>query len=197
MSEEIIGLDAKPARERFVGEAQPELAIEVENRQLDAVGHQPQAMLALAGLELEPLQIVDVAVRRQKSAHRAVGAAIGVIVDANPDRRLPRYRKLPYETCALAGQSSFDVSLVELVDIVAPDVEHGMADDLIFALGDAVEERQVDEPVTLLTIHIGERQAERVQLALRKRRQRLDLRVVQHFLDGRDVDACQRPDDGH
>src|SRR5437762_4800007 len=105
-------------------------------------------MFALAGFELEPLQIIDVTVRREKAAHRPVGTAIGVVVDADPDGGLIRYRKLPYETCALARQRGFDVRLIELIDIVAPDVEDGMANDFIHALGDAVEECRIDEPIT-------------------------------------------------
>src|SRR5437773_2252635 len=100
-------------------------------------------MFALARFELEPLQIIDVAVRREKSAHGTVGTAIRVVVDADPDRGLTRYRKLPHESCALARQRGFDVSLVELIDVVAPDVEDGLADDVLLGFRHAVEKRRV------------------------------------------------------
>src|SRR5215216_4937754 len=122
-------------------------------------------MFALARLELEPLQIIDVAVRCEKTAHRTVGVAIRVIVDADPDRRLARNRELPHEAGALAGKGSLYVSLVELINIVAPNVEYGTADDFLFGLGDTVEKCSVDEPIALLAIHIGERQPERIELA--------------------------------
>ena len=47
-------------------------------------------MLALSGFELEPLEVIDVAVGDEIAADVALRAAIGVIVDADPDRRAGR-----------------------------------------------------------------------------------------------------------
>ena len=70
MAEQVVGRNADPVGERLVGEAQPELAVEVEDRQADAVGDEPQPVLALSGLELEALQVVDVAVGGEEAADR-------------------------------------------------------------------------------------------------------------------------------
>src|SRR5206468_8807009 len=141
MAKQIVGLDAEPARERLVGETQPELAVEIEYRQLDAVGDKTQAMLALPRLELEPFQVIDVAVRRDEASNHAVGCAIRIVVNANPNRRLSRNGKLPDKSGALPRERRFDVRLIELIDLLAPHLDHRMTDDLVLALGDTVEER--------------------------------------------------------
>ena len=84
-SEEVVGRDADPVAERLVRETELEVAVEVDDRRADAVGHEAQPMLAPARLELEPLQLVDVGVADEEAANLAVGAAIRVIVDVNPD----------------------------------------------------------------------------------------------------------------
>ena len=77
MADHVVGGDADPVAERLVGEAQPELAIEVEDRQPDAVGDEAQPMLALPRLELEALQVIDVAVREQEAADVSFGPRSG------------------------------------------------------------------------------------------------------------------------
>jgi hypothetical protein len=54
---------------------------------------------------------------------------------------LSRNGKLPDKSGALTGQRRFDVRLIELIDLLAPDIDHRMTDDLVLALGDAVEKR--------------------------------------------------------
>ena len=85
MAEQVVGRDADPVAERLVGEAQLQLAVEIEDRQADAVGDEAQPVLALAGLELEALEVVDVAVGDEEAADVPCGAAVGVVVDADPD----------------------------------------------------------------------------------------------------------------
>ena len=90
VAEQVVGRHADPVAERLVGEADLELPVEVQDRQADAVGDQAQPVLALAGLEFQPLQVVDVAVRDEEAADVALRAAIGVVVDADPQRRRGR-----------------------------------------------------------------------------------------------------------
>ncbi len=45
-----------------------ELPVEVQDRQADAVGDEAQAVLALPRLELELLQVIDVAVGDEEAA---------------------------------------------------------------------------------------------------------------------------------
>ena len=90
VAEQIVGRHADPVGERLVGEAQAQLAIEVEDRQADAVGDEAQPVLALTRLELEPLQVIDVAVRREEAADVSLLVAVRVVVDAHPDRRAAR-----------------------------------------------------------------------------------------------------------
>ena len=74
VAEQIVGRNADPVGERLVGEAQLLLAVEVQDRHADAVGDEAQPVLALAGLELEPLQVIDVAVGDEEAAHRSPAA---------------------------------------------------------------------------------------------------------------------------
>ncbi len=76
--EDVVGRYADPRAERLVREAQLELAIEVQDRQPDAVGHEPQPVLALSGLEFKALQVVDVAVGDDEAADVALGGTIRV-----------------------------------------------------------------------------------------------------------------------
>src|SRR5207302_3361615 len=87
VTEQIVSGNADPIRKWTIGEAQPVIAVEIEYRQLDAVGDEPEPVLALSRFQLEQLQMIDIRVCREKAAHESVGLAIGVIVDANPDRR--------------------------------------------------------------------------------------------------------------
>ena len=111
--------DADPVGERLVREAELELAVEVEDRHADAVGDEAQPVLALAGLELEPLQVIDVAVGDEEAAHRALRRLVGVVVDVDPDRRPAGDDELPLEAGALAVERGVDVGVVELVDLAA------------------------------------------------------------------------------
>ena len=113
--EQIVRRDADPVGERLVGEAQAELAVEMEDRQADAVGDEAQPVLALARLELQPLQVIDVAVRREEAADVSLLIAVGVVVDAHPERLAARQRELPFVAGAFAAERGVDVRAVELV----------------------------------------------------------------------------------
>ena len=196
-AEQVVRRGADPLRERLVREADLELAVEVEDRRSDAVGDEPQPMLALSRLELEPLLVIDVRVRDEEAAHDALRRAVRVIVDADPDRRAAGDDQLPLVAGPLAVERRADVGLVELVDVAAGDLDLLAADDLVGALGGPVEERAVDEAVALLAIDVGERHAERVQLALRQCREIALERVPDRCLDGGEIDAGQRAGESH
>ena len=67
------------------------------------------------------------------------------------------------------------------------------AEDLVQPLAGPVEERLVDEAVALVAVDVGERQAERVELALRQREQDVAIEdVADRLLDRRELDAVQR-----
>ena len=91
-AEQVVGRDADPVAERLVREADLELPVEVDDRRADAVGDEAQPVLAPAGLELQPLQLVDVGISDEEAADVAVRSTIGVVVDANPHRRPARRR---------------------------------------------------------------------------------------------------------
>ena len=186
VAEQVVRGHADPVAERLVGEAQLQLAVEIEDRQPDAVGDEPQPVLALAGLELEPLEVVDVGVGDEKAADVALRRAVRVIVDADPDRRPPRRDQLPLVDRPLAVERGVDVGVVELVDVAAEDFDDLVADNLVLPLAQPVQERLVGEAVALVAIDVGERQAKRVELALRKRGQRIPLeRLLPTVADGR------------
>ena len=126
----------------------------------------------------------------------ALRAAIRVVVDADPDRRPARRDELPLVSRALAGQRGVDVGAVELVDVAAEDLDDLAAEHLVVALAEPVEERLVDEAVALVAVDVRDRNAQRVELALRQREQRVPL---DGFADGvhRQVDAIERARKGH
>ena len=170
-AEQVVGRDADPVAERLVREAELEVPVEVDDRRADAVGHEPQAMLAAAGLELQPLQLVDVGVADEKAAHLAVGAAVRVIVDVDPDGGPAGHVQLPLEPGPLAGQRRLDVGLVQREHFAPDDVLDLLPDDVREDLAGPLEERLVDEAIPPVAVDVGQRQAERVQLALRQRRE--------------------------
>ena len=155
-------------------------------------------MLALPCFELQPLQVVDVGIGREEPADEAVRAAVGVIVDADPDRGTARRRELPLEIRPLAADRRLDVGLVELIDVAAVDLDDLASEDLLRTLAGPVEKRLVDEPVALVAVDVGERQAERVELALRQREQDVPVEdIADRLLDGRELGAVQRSRGGH
>ena len=168
-AEEVVGRDADPVAERLVREAQLEVAVEVDDRRADAVGHEAQPVLAPAGLELEALQLIDVRVADEKAAHFAVGAAVRVVVDVNPDGGPAGDGQLPLEAGPLAGQRRLDVGLVQREHLAPDDVLDLLADDVREDLAGPLEERLVDEAVAPVAVDVGQREAERVQLALGQR----------------------------
>ncbi len=147
------------------------LPVEMDDRRADAVGDQAQPVLAPARLELQPLQLVDVGVADEEAADIAVRAAVRVIVDVDPDRRPARHRQLPLEPGALAGERRVDVGLVQRKRLPPVDVLDLLADHVDEDLAGPLEERLVDEAVAPVAVHIGQRQADRVQLPLRQRSQ--------------------------
>jgi hypothetical protein len=194
--EDVVGGHADPGAERLVGEADLELAVEVQDRQADAVGDEAQPMLALARLELQLLQVVDVAVRDQEAADMALRAAVGVVVDADPQRRAAGRDELALVGRALARQRGIDVRPIELEDVAAEDLDRLAAQHLAVALAEPVEERLVDETVALVAVDVGDRDAKRIELALGEREQRV---ALDGFADGvdRQVDAVERASQRH
>ena len=168
-SEQVVGRHADPVAERLVREPQLQVAVEMDDRRADAVGDQAQPVLAPARLELQPLQLVDVGVADEKAADIAVGAAVRVIVDVDPDRGPPRHRQLPLEPGALAGERRVDIGFVQRKHLPPVDVLDLLPDHVDEDLAGPLEERLVDEAVAPVAVHVGQRQADRVQLPLRQR----------------------------
>src|SRR6185503_16052292 len=152
-----------------------ELAIEMEDRQAHAVGDEAQPVLALTRLELEPLQVVDIAVRREEAADVSLLVAVGVEVDAHPDRRTAGRRQLPLVAGAFTAQRCVDVRAIELAVFATEHLDDLAAEHLVGPLAEPVEECLVDEPVALVAIDVRDRRPERIELALRKREQRTPL----------------------
>ena len=192
----VVGRHAEQAAERLVREADLELPVDVEDRQAHAVRDEPQPVLALAGLELQALQVVDVAVGDEEPADVTLRAAVGVVVDPDPERRAAGGDELALVRRPLARQRGVDVGAVELEDVPAEDLDDLAAEDVDLALGEPVRERLVDEAVALVAIDVGDRHAKRVQLALRKREQRVALGRLADRVD-RQIDAIQRARKGH
>ena len=187
----VVDRTADVVAVRLVGKAQTLAAIEVEDRQADAVGDDAQAMLALAGLEFEALDVVDVGIRRQDAAHVAARTAVGVVVDADPEGVALDRRQLAFEADALAGQRRLEIGVVELVEFAPVDLDHLAAEDVALGLAGPVEEGAVDEAVALLGVDVADGQAERVQLALRQRQQGFPFHPFAHGLERRVVQSCQ------
>ncbi len=198
MAEQIVGRHADPVGERLVGEAQAQLPVEVQDRQADAVGDEPQPVLALARLELEALQVVDIAVGREKAADVPLLVAIGIVVDADPDRLAARHGELPFVAGALAAERCLDVRAIELIAFASQHLDDLAAEDFVRALAEPVQQRLVGEAVALVEIDVRERRAERVELALRQREQRPALdRIADRRRDGCEIEAADRAGEGH
>ena len=170
-SEQIVGRHADPVAERLVREPQLQVAVEMDDRRAHAVGDQPQPVLAPARLELQPFQLIDVGVADEESANVAVCAAVRVVVDVDPDRGPSRHRQLPLEPGALAGKRRVDIGFVQRKRFPPVDVLDLLADHIDEDLAGPLEEGLVDEAVAPLAVHIGQRQADRVQLPLGQRSQ--------------------------
>jgi len=80
---------------------------------------------------------------------------------------------LAFEADALAGQRGFEIGVVELVELAAIDLDDFAADDFGLLAAGPVEEGAIDETIALVRVDVADREAERVQLALRKRKQGL------------------------
>src|SRR6266478_7158764 len=121
-------------------------------------------MLALAGLELEMLDIVDIGESGQHATDLASRPAIGVIIDTDPESAALDRGELAFEADALAGERGLEISVIKLKEVAAVDFGNFAADD--FALGAAgpVEERAIDETIVLVKVDVADRQTERVQL---------------------------------
>ena len=192
MTKEVVRRHADPCAEGLVGEAQLQLAVEVQDRQADTVCDEPQTVFALTRLELESLQVVDVAVRDEEAAHLTLGIPVRVVVDADPHRWPPRRDELPLVHGPLAGQGGVDVRVVELVDVAAEDLDHLAAEDLVRALSQPLEHGLVGEAIALVAVDIGQRDAQRIELVLGKRCQRLPLRRQGEGLRQGQFESVQR-----
>src|SRR5450631_2361219 len=128
-------------------------------------------MLALTGLELEALDRVDIGIGRQDAANVAALAAIRVVIDADPESVALDRGELPFEADALAGEGCFEIGVIELVELAAVDFDDFATDDFGLVVAAPVEKGTIDETIALVRVDVTDRQAERVQLALRKRQQ--------------------------
>ena len=143
----------------------------MQDRQADAVGDEPQPVLALAGFELEPLQVIDVAVGGEEAANVALLVAIRVVVDAHPQRLASGHRELPLVADFFATQCGVDVCAIELIAFAAEDLDDFTAEDFVGPLAEPVEQCLVDEAIALVAVDVRDRRAERIELALRQREQ--------------------------
>ena len=148
-------------------------------------------MLALAGLELEALDVVDVGIGRENAADVAARSTVGVVVDADPEGVALDRRELALEADALAGERRLEIRVIELVEFAPVDLDDLAAEHVALGLAGPVEEGAVDEAVPLLRVDIADRQPERVQLALRQRQQCLPFHPFAHGLERRVVQPCQ------
>jgi len=110
-------------------------------------------------------------------------AAVGVEVDANPERVALDRGKLAFEAHPLAGKRGFEIGVIKLIEIAAVDFDDFKADD--FGLGAAapIEESAIDEAVALVRVDIADRKTERVELALRQRQQGVALQPFARGLE--------------
>ena len=175
VAEQVVGGHADPVAERLIREAQLELPVEIDDRRADAVGDDPQPVLALPGFELQPLQRVDVGVGDEKAANRAGGAAIRVVIDANPDGRAPPRGELAFVPGPLAVEGRIDIGRVELEDLAPDDFDHLVPDHVVVALVGPIEKGLVDEAIAPVAIDVGKRQPQRVEVMLGERGQVLAL----------------------
>ena len=167
MPGDVFRRRADARTKRFVGKSNLELAIEIQDGDTDTVGNEAQPMFALPCLQFELLQMIDIAVRQQKPPHLPLRVAIGVVVDANPDRRAAGRDQLPLVGSALAGQRRLDVGAIELEDVAPHHLDGLAAQHVGLAHANPVEVSLVDEAVTLVTIDVRHRQPEHIELALR------------------------------
>ena len=123
-------------------------------------------MLALAGLELEALDVIDIGESGQHATDVAPRSAIRVIIDADPESIALDRRELAFEADPLAGKRGFEISVIELVELAAVDLDDFAADDFGLGAAGPVEEGAIDETIVLVHVDVADRQAERVQLAL-------------------------------
>src|ERR1700675_932836 len=123
-------------------------------------------MLALAGLELEALDVVDIGESGQHATHIALRPAIRVIIDTDPESVALDRGELALEADALAGEGCFEISVIKLVDFAAVDLDDFTANDFGLGKPGPVEERAIDETIVPVNVDVADRQTERVQLTL-------------------------------
>ena len=128
-------------------------------------------MFALAGFELEPLDVVDIGVRRQHAANFSARPAIGVEVDSYPERVALDRGELAFEVDPLSRKRGFEISVIQLVELATFDFDDFAPDHFGLGLAGPLQECPVDESIALERIDVANRQPERVQLALRQREQ--------------------------
>src|SRR6202049_214075 len=126
-------------------------------------------MLALAGLEFEALDVVDIGESGQHATHIALRPAIRVIIDPYPESVALDRGELAFEADALAGKRGFEISVIKLVELAAVDFDDFAADDFGMGAAGPVEEGTVDETIALVRVDVADRQAARLPLWLGKR----------------------------
>ena len=117
--------------------------------------------------------------------------AVRVVVDADPESVALDRGELALEADALAGQRGFEIGVVELVELAAVDFDDLAADDFGLVAAAPVEEGAIDETIALVRVDVADRQAERVQLALGKRKQGFPFDPLTHRLERRVIEPGQ------
>src|ERR1700681_535581 len=139
-------------------------------------------MLALAGLELEALDVVDIGESGQHDTHIALRPAVRVIIDADPESVALDRGELAFEADALAGKRGFEISVIKLVEVAAVDFADFAADDFGLGAAGPIEEGRVDETNGVVPRDCRDRQAEPVQLSPLKRQQGFPFDSLAHGL---------------
>ena len=114
-------------------------------------------MFALAGFELEPLDVVDIGVRRQHAANFSARPAIGVEVDSYPERVALDRGELAFEVDPLTRKRGFEISVIQLVELATVDFDDLASDDFGVRLAGPLEKRPVDESVVLGSVDVADR----------------------------------------
>jgi hypothetical protein len=114
----------------------------------------------------------------RKAANVAVGAAVGVVVDADPHRRRPGNGQAAARNPVRSPRARLDIGFEERICVAAGDLRDLMSDHLGTRQARPFDERLVDEAIAPAAVDVGNRQSERVELALRKRREAVRARAI-------------------
>src|SRR5438105_15379832 len=119
-------------------------------------------MLALAGLELEMLDIVDIGESGQHATDLASRPSIGVIIDTDPESAALDRGELAFEADALAGKGCLEISMIKLVEVAPVDLDDCTANDFGLCEPGPVDERALHETIVLVNVDVAARQNDRL-----------------------------------